>query len=182
MRNPVRSAPARGLPIVAFLLLAGCSVVPPVAPPPPPPPAPAAPSPPPPAPAVSTLPWEEAPVAAGDWTYRQAGADSSATFGIQGGAPLLTLRCVAATRQITLARAGAAGASAMTIRTTYGALQWASGATGDAGGSVTRAGSDPGFDWIAFSRGRISVEAIGASRLIVPAWAEIVRVIEDCRN
>ena len=69
----------------------------------------------------------------------------------------------------------------MTIRTTTGALQWPSVA-GTSGPSVTRPASDPGFDWIAFSRGRIAIEADGMSRLIAPVWAEISRVIEDCRN
>jgi len=125
--------------------------------------------------------WEEAPVAPGDWSYSQSGAGSVAQFGASGGTPLLTLRCTAATRQITLQRPGAVSASAVTIRTTAGALQWPSTASAS-GISVVRAASDPGFDWIAFSRGRISIEANGMSRLIVPVWAEISRVVEDCRN
>jgi hypothetical protein len=175
----VRSLPIGAASFAALFVLAGCAVVPPMDPAPPPP----APAPPPPAALLvaSPLAWEEAPVTPGDWSYSQAGADSVARFGASGSAPLLTLRCTAATRQITLQRLGAGSASTVTIRTTYGALQWPSAAS-TIGISVVRAASDPGFDWIAFSRGRVSIEANGMPRMIVPVWAEISRIVENCRS
>jgi hypothetical protein len=40
---------------------------------------------------------------------------------------------------------------------------------------------DPLLDAIAFSRGRVSVTIAGGSSLVVPAWPEAARTIEDCR-
>jgi hypothetical protein len=169
--------------LAAFALLAGCQAVPPAAPPSPSPlPAPAQPPVPAPAPQPD-LSWEVAPVEAGNWFYGSDAGRSFAQFRTPGGAPLLTLSCATGTRQLSFARTGAGGtAAAMTIRTTYGAVQWPVTASGDAALTVSRAASDQLFDWIAYSRGRIAIEAAGSSRLVVPAWAEIGRVVEDCRN
>ncbi len=180
MIRSTRFPPFAAASLAALLALAGCQVVPP-AEPAPPPPAPAPPPPPPPPDAQPNLSWEEAPVAPGDWSYSQVGADSEARFGTAGGTPLLTVRCARGTRRIVLQGAGLGG-TALTIRTSYGALQWAADAPATSGLTVTRAGSDPGFDWIAYSRGRIALEATAAPRLIVPVWAELARVIEDCRG
>ena len=120
-------------------------------------------------------------MAPGDWSYSQTGADSMARFGAATGAPVLTLRCMRASRRIALQGAGLGG-NALTIRTSSGALQWAADAPAANGLTVTRPASDPGFDWIAYSRGRIALETTAAPRLIVPVWAELVRVIEDCRG
>ena len=40
---------------------------------------------------------------------------------------------------------------------------------------------DPLLDAMAFSRGRFMVEMGGAQTLVLPAWSELGRVIEDCR-
>ena len=42
--------------------------------------------------------------------------------------------------------------------------------------------ADPLLDQIAFSRGRFLVQAEGGPSLILPAWPEPARVIEDCRG
>ncbi len=46
---------------------------------------------------------------------------------------------------------------------------------------AARAASDGVLDQMAYSRGKIGVEAQGAAPLGLPAWAEIARVVEDCR-
>jgi hypothetical protein len=38
------------------------------------------------------------------------------------------------------------------------------------------------LDAMAFSRGRFSVEVNGLPTLYLPAWAEVGRVLEDCRR
>lgn len=38
------------------------------------------------------------------------------------------------------------------------------------------------LDAMAFSRGRILLETDGNPPIILPAWAEIARIVEDCRN
>jgi hypothetical protein len=42
--------------------------------------------------------------------------------------------------------------------------------------------NDPILDAMAFSRGRISVEVEGQQPIILPSWAEIARIVEDCRG
>ena len=83
------------------------------------------------------------------------------------------MRCDSATRRITLTRPGATGA--LTITTSYAPITWPTS-------PVALAASDPALDRIAFSRGRFTVESAGTARLVLPAWAEPARVIEDCRG
>jgi hypothetical protein len=123
---------------------------------------------------------------AGDWRYEKEATGSVAFFGGSAGPRIVTLRCVQVARQLVLSigASGTARTVPVAIRTTSGTLSWtAAGATPDNPIiAITRPASDPGFDWIAYSRGRISVEAQGLPRLILPVWAEISRVIEDCRG
>jgi hypothetical protein len=43
------------------------------------------------------------------------------------------------------------------------------------------AASDSLLDAIAFSRGRFGVSVSGAGVMVVPTWAEVARVVENCR-
>jgi hypothetical protein len=177
--------------LITLAVLAGCQVVPnnasTPAPTPAPAPAPVAQTPEPrkPVSAQSNLNWEVAPVEPGIWSYRTEGGERLAAFGPAGQAPHLVFACSPATRQIALRLPLVSGASrALTIHTTYGALAWsaAAGAGGAGGFSTVRPANDPGFDWIAYSRGRIAVDIDGRSHIIVPSASEIGRVVEDCRS
>ncbi|MBO9669659.1 MAG: hypothetical protein J7485_03995 [Sphingobium sp.] len=179
----------RALSLAGLTTLAACTVVPTAAPPPPPPPplqpAPA-PPPPPPVAVAPEKPWDVAPLTPGIWRYEKQDAASIASFGIPGGSRVAALRCEPGTRQLTFSIGVRAVASAVpvSIRTTSGTLAWNGISVGGDNPSVlvTRPANDSGFDWIAYSRGRISAEAQGVPRLILPVWAEISRVIEDCRG
>lgn len=171
-----------------MVLLASC-VGPPSRPPAParptPAPRPVAPAPAPaPAPAATPAPpaanWEDRALTPGNWSYRQDAGGSAALFGTPAQ-PLFTLRCDRATRRITALRAGA-GQGAMVIRTSYGAVNWP--ATVDAGAQTVaaRSATDSVLDQMAYSRGKIGVEVQGLASLVLPAWAEAARVIEDCRT
>ncbi len=151
---------------------------PPPAPPPPPPPAPP-PAPPPPAPAP--VAWEDAPLSLGDWTYREEGAASAATFG-SPGQPQLVLRCDPG-RVISLQRVGAAAGTSLTLRTSFGdrAVSAVAMAASPPALTASFAASDPLLESLVFSRGRFAVQAPNLPMLIVPAWPEPARVIEDCR-
>ncbi len=184
MRFPKFPSPAAALaPVLA--LMAGC--VGPgkpqrPAPAPAPRPAPVRPTPAPtPPPPPAPVEWQDRAFAPGDWTYAAEANGSVARFGLSPASPQLTLRCDRATRRITLARAGAAQGNALTIRTSYGAQSWPAGIDPAAGLVAARTASDTAWDQVAYSRGKISVEAPGVASLIVPAWAEIGRVVEDCR-
>lgn len=158
--------------LVLLLLAAGCVSRP--APPPAVKPAP---------PPVATLPgtgdWRDVPETAGGWSYRRDAAGSSALFGQAGAAPDFTLRCDKATRGITLSRPGAA--AAMAVTTSYATMRWPAQLAADGRIVVVLRADDPFLDKIAFSRGRFTVEAPGLPTLVLPAWAEPARVIEDCR-
>jgi hypothetical protein len=68
----------------------------------------------------------------------------------------------------------------VTIRTSYGARTLPANAQAD-GLAATLSASDPLLDQIAFSRGRFTVEVAGQPQLVLPAWPEVARVVEDCR-
>ena len=161
---------------LAILLLSGC--VPRTAPPPVPaaPPAPAPASAP--APAPAPLAWEDAAPAPGDWRWHDGGGGSTAAFGASG--PLFVVRCEP-DRRIALIRVGARAGTVLTIRTSYGARALPATPAPE-GLSATVAASDPVLDSIVFSRGRFAVEAPDMPLLVLPAWPEPARVVEDCRG
>ncbi len=155
-----------------LLLLASCAPRPAPAPAPPPPPPPSTPIPPTPPPPPPH--WQDAPLADGDWHYRQEAGRSLAAFG-----DLVAIRCER-DRRISLISAGAAGTS-LTVVTSGGHRSLAAGA-GPEGLTARLAADDPLLDAIAFSRGRFAVQASGAPMFVLPAWPEPARVIEDCRG
>lgn len=116
----------------------------------------------------------------GSWSYRQEANGSAAVFGA-AAQPLFTLRCDRANRRITAVRAGA-GQGAMVIRTSYGAVSWPATVEAGAQTAAARSGTDNVLDQMAYSRGKIGVEVQGLAPLVLPAWAEAARVIEDCRT
>ena len=108
------------------------------------------------------------PLTSGDWSYSEEPRGSAARFGA-AGAERFSLRCDLGRRRIVLARQGSSGA--MTLVTTYGRRALAAELPSD----------DPLLDEMAFSRGRFTVEAEGLEPLILPAWPEPARVVDDCR-
>lgn len=164
------------------LLLASCSAVPTAAPKP----APAAARPAPvvaqtvPAPLPASTSWRDAPITPGTWTWERAGQQSVASFA--GGE--LALVCDPPANAVTLLRRGVATASVpATILTTISTLP-ATAIPIDRlppHVAITFAPRDSALDAMAFSRGRFAVEVQGLPTIIAPSWAEVSRVIEDCR-
>jgi hypothetical protein len=151
---------------LAAALLAGCAGRPAPAPPP----APAA-APPPaavlvdPTPAATAPDWTLSPLTPGEWSYAGEAGGSEARFAGFG------LRCDPGRREVIVS--GPAGGR-LRVRTSYGERTLAAGAALPA--------ADPLLDEMAFSRGRFAVETEGLETLVVPAWPEPARVIEDCRG
>lgn len=167
----------------AMLALGGCVSAPAPQPAPPvavPLPAPSPMPAPPPPPSSDWRDWALTP---GNWTYREDSRGSVALFGRVGADAELTLRCDTGRGRIYLSRRGE-GAGSLTVRTTSLVRQL----------SVQPVGTTPPYlaaelgvrdsvlDAIGFSRGRFVVEASGLPTAVVPAWAEILRVLEDCRS
>lgn len=168
------------------LMVTACApptVVPQRAPPPAPQraptPAPAPVTPPAPAPRTSQD-WRDAPQTVGNWS-QQGG---TARFG-PGEATLFALVCNRAGRTVSLVRTGASTVSLpMTIVTTSDTrpLSADPAPQGQPQLIATLAANDALLDSMAFSRGRFAVEVNGLPTLYLPAWAEVGRVIEDCRK
>jgi len=131
--------------------------------------------------------WRDVPLTPGDWSWRGTpGQSSIAQYGTVGQAAIFAVRCDLTTRNIVFSRGGIAPApaTAMSFTTSYGNFAF----TGANGGGqppaiVAQASArDPHMDQIAFSRGRFLVDVVGQPRLVLPAWPEVARVIEDCRS
>ena len=171
----------RYISLVALLALAAC--VAPSAPP-----APKAMSAPPPV-AVAPPPrltgdWNDWPFTPGNWTYRRDGRTSVAQFGTPGRNATVNFRCDAQSRRVTLSREASAPGTRMVIRTSSMTKTMAATAS-DANPAYLAAdiaASDPILDAMAFSRGRVLVEMEGQQPVILPSWAEITRIVEDCRG
>lgn len=174
----------RKLALASFALLAACV---PTARPPAPVPVPSpVPSPapvPPPAPSPYVGDWRDWPVTPGDWSYRPGAHGSSAQFGMAGRPAQFAIQCDLANRRILLSRAAPSG-TMLTLRTSSLARTLPaapSDETPPARFAVVVA-NDPLLDAMAFNRGRFIVELAPLPPLVVPAWSEVSRVIEDCRR
>ncbi len=124
---------------------------------------------------------ETAVVLPGRWTYRSYAGGSEAAFGNPGVASL-TIRCNRAVRTVSIIRSGVpAEAPALSVWTS--SLSRSVPARFDASRSLTAdlASTDPLLDAIAMSKGKFATSALGAPTAAYPAWAEPMRVIEDCR-
>ena len=168
-------------------LLAAAACVPKREAPPPPQPERPAPTPrptyqvPPPPPAAD---WRDLPLTPGAWFYRNESGSSLALFGPANSEASFTVRCDRARRLVTLSREGITSGNMMTVRTSSGARNLPLSVQTEplpyVSGSLNA--NDRFLDSIAFSRGRFTVEVPGAPMLVIPAWPEPARVIEDCRN
>jgi hypothetical protein len=169
------SVAMRRLLLPALLTVPLASCVPPAAPP--------RPAPPPVAPSPAALPaappqqdWRDVPLTAGRWAWQGTpGTLSISRFGLPG-ATVFTIRCDFASRAVLLA-AAASDASAMTLTTSFGAITLSASS-----GTAQLGARDARLDQIAFSRGRFLVDMAGQPRLVLPAWPEVARVVEDCRG
>lgn len=130
--------------------------------------------------------WREWPVTPGTWTYARDPRGSVAMFGRVGADALAVLRCDRAGGRLFLSVAGASpspSANSVTVRTSSVARTVSASAAGGSPAylAATLTPADPLLDAMAFSRGRFALSMAGAPPLVLPAWAEVGRVIEDCR-
>jgi len=119
---------------------------------------------------------------AGEWTYAPTTGGSEATFANAAKLAQVTLRCTRATRKVQIRKAASAASPTLSVWTS--SRQQSVPATFDAASAhvVAELGAyDPLLDAIASSRGRIAFGTPGLAALVVPPWAEVARVIEDCR-
>ncbi len=140
------------------------------------------PVPPPPSPAA--VDWTLLTLTPGNWVYNPQADSSQAMFGPAGGAATFVVRCDRARRQVSLWRQGITSGNSMTVRTSAGARNLPLSVQAEPLAYVYSAlpSGDRLLDQIAFSRGRFTVEVPGTPMLVIPAWSEPARVVEDCRG
>lgn len=174
-------------PLVILAVLAGC--VPRAAPPTPAPPRPipTRPAPPPVTPPAPEVDWRDGPIAPGTWRYLRTPNGSTATFGRDERNWTLRLTCRRGDRSMLIEKVGHGG-TALTIRTTTLTRTLPARSTVHADGwppatiDAVAPASDPLLDAMGFSRGRFLIEGGVTGAVAVPAWAEVLRVTEDCRD
>jgi hypothetical protein len=119
---------------------------------------------------------------AGSWNYAPAADGSEAVFTNESGSPQLWVHCTRATRRISISKPATAAAPFLNIWTSSLVKSVASSFNPRVGRlTVDLANYDPLLDAIASSRGRVGFIVGAQSPLVVPPWAELARVIEDCR-
>lgn len=127
----------------------------------------------------------DAPQTPGTWTYADDPGETLALFGV-GEQYRLILRCDKSTREIGMARLAEnafEGPRAVEIQTetTRRALTGVPVTSTNRLIVVDLDPRDPLLDAMAITKGRFAVGVEGERTLYLPAWAEVTRVIEDCR-
>ena len=118
----------------------------------------------------------------GVWNYRPFAGGSEAAFTDTGGAVRVAVRCVRATRRVTISRTSAVPAASLFVWTS--AAQRSLPARFEQATmrvSADLAARDGLLDAIAFSRGRFAISMPGAPPLVLQPAPEAARVFEDCR-
>lgn len=138
------------------------------------------PAPPPPAPVAAD--WRDWPVTPGVWRYGRDARGSVAMYGRVDADAVAVLRCDSRLGRLFLSVPGAAPGT-LVVRTSSTARSIAVAVTGGTPSylAATLAPADPLLDAMAFSRGRFALALIGSPPLVLPAWGEVGRVVEDCR-
>jgi hypothetical protein len=118
----------------------------------------------------------------GNWTYVPTADGSEARFTDTSANTQLIIHCTRATRRVSISKPAATAAPNMSI--------WTSSERRDVPSSFNPAtahlqialqASDTLLDAISTSRGRIGITVGTQPALVVPAWPELARVVEDCR-
>jgi hypothetical protein len=131
---------------------------------------------------ATTVDYSVATAVGGRWTYTQSAGGSSASFATTPGLPLLTLTCNRPLRRVAIARPATGIAPYLMV--------WSSSMNRNVPAGYNPATKlltaelsayDKLLDALAFSRGRVVVAPSNGTALVVPAWPDIIRVIEDCR-
>ena len=119
---------------------------------------------------------------AGNWTYAATPDGSEAQFTSAAGYPQLWVHCTRATRRVSFSRLSTGAAPLIDVWTSS-ATRTVASAFNPATGRLTIdfANYDSLLDAVATSRGRIGFSVGSGPALVVPAWADVARVVEDCR-
>jgi hypothetical protein len=119
---------------------------------------------------------------AGNWVYAATADGSEVTFDDSGGHPQLTIRCTRSTRRVAILKNAPAASPSIWVWTSSQTRSLPAGYDAASARVVAELGAyDPFLDAMASSRGRIGFSTSGLAALVIPPWADVARVIEDCR-
>jgi hypothetical protein len=122
----------------------------------------------------------------GRWRYERRAGGPAAVFVTPRSAEAFVMVCDAPRGRLALRRAaGGDRRGPMTIRTETQTRALPAAVQAEDTGAVLAAdltARDPLLDAMALSKGRFAVEVEGEASLYLPSWAEVSRVIEDCRG
>ena len=119
---------------------------------------------------------------AGNWSYAPSTDGGEAVFANASGYPQLWVHCTRGTRRVTIALPAAAAVPVVDVWTSSMTRMVTPSFSASAGRtSVDFTNYDPLLDALSNSRGRIGFALGNQPPLVVPAWPEIARVVEDCR-
>jgi hypothetical protein len=119
---------------------------------------------------------------AGSWTYQALPGGGEARFVDATGAARLIFHCTKMSRQVNISHTSAIPAPSIFVWTSSASRNLPARFEPNAMRvTADLSAFDPLLDAIAFSRGRIAVTMADGLSLVVPAWPEAARTIEDCR-
>ncbi len=119
----------------------------------------------------------------GSWTYAPVADGSEASFRDSAGRVQLTVHCTRATRRVTLSKPASGAAPHLFVWTSSLSRSIPASFQPATGRIVAQVAAFDGLlDALTFSRGRFGVRVAGTPALVLPAWAEASRVVEDCRT
>ena len=120
--------------------------------------------------------------AEGNWTYAATPEGSEASFTSTSGSAQIFVHCTRSTRRVSIAKPASLAAPMLNVWTSSLSRSVPSTfSPANARLTIELANYDPLLDAIATSRGRIGFSAGSESAIVIPAWAEVAHVIEDCR-
>ena len=132
--------------------------------------------------AAQTADFNTARVAPGSWGYQSTPGGSMARFVDTTGTARLVLQCTRATRRVGVSLTSTAPAASLSLWTSIASRNLPARFEANAMRVTAELPAyDALLDAIAFSRGRIAVTMPGGVPLVVPAWPEAARTVEDCR-
>lgn len=118
----------------------------------------------------------------GEWTYAATSGGSEATFQNASKLAQVTVRCTRATRKVQILKAASSASPSLWVWTSSQIRSLPATFDSHSGRVIAELGAyDPLLDAIASSRGRVGYSVSGLPALVVPPWAEVAKVIEDCR-
>jgi hypothetical protein len=119
---------------------------------------------------------------AGSWSYAPAADGSEAVFTNSSGGPQLWVHCTRSTRRVAISKPDISAAPFVNVWTSSLTRSVASTFNPTTGRlTIDLANFDPLLDALVSSHGRVAFGVAQRPPLVVPPWAEVARVIEDCR-